>query len=119
MTDSITDTAETMDEVEADVEALQDLPGGDPNGEDMGGNTHDLVDFLKSKSPAKDLPEYEGHPLDFDGSDSTRRLIRGIEGLLGSTDYALADVVIGIAQKISGIAQEGSSEEGWGDETSI
>lgn len=75
------------------------------------------MDFLKSKSPEKKLEEYQGHTLDFDGSDSTRRLIRGIEGLLGATNYAVADVVIGLAQKISGLAQgdEGSASEGWQD----
>jgi hypothetical protein len=113
MTDSLEDTAEDISEAEVDFEGLQDMPNPDPNGQDVGGNTHDLVDFLKSKSPEKDLSEYEGHTLDFDSTDSTRRLIRGIEGLLGATNYALADVVIGIAQKISGIAQEESGEEGW------
>lgn len=116
MTDSIADTSEDLNEVEADLEGLQSLPGGNPNGQDVGENGADLVDFLKSKSPEKKLEQYQGHTLDFDGSESTRRLIRGLEGLLGATNYALADLVIGVAQKISGLQGSGKNEsDEWRD----
>jgi len=111
MSDSIAETSEEVVDESIDVEGLEQLPNPDPNGGDVPENDQSIVDFLKSKSPEKGLEEYQGHTLDFDERDSTRRLIRGLEGLLGATNYAVADIVIGLAQKISGLQDSGQDEE--------
>jgi len=110
VTDSIIEGSEEADAPEIDFEGL-DSPDTSPGGEEPGENDNDLTDFLKSKSPHKNLEEYQGHTLDFDGNESTRRLIRGIEGLVGEANYAVADIIIGFAQKITDLgaaeAQDG------------
>lgn len=111
MSDSIADTAEESEMTEVDFDGLEQGSNPTPDGQEVGQNGNNLVDFLKSKSPQKELEDYQGHTLDFDGSESTRRLIRGIEGLLGEANYAIADLVIGFAQKLSDLGSPGEEDE--------
>jgi len=58
--------------------------------------------ILWADSKDKPLSDYTGHALNTDGSESTSRIIRGVEGLLGSVDKAVIDIAVGTFQKISG-----------------
>ena len=56
--------------------------------------------IIAAESPNKQIPEYYTHPLNFDQSESTWRIIRGLEGIMGNLDRAIIDVVLGIVQKV-------------------
>jgi len=55
---------------------------------------------LEAPSANKPLEEYQGHALNWDGTKSTGRIIRGIEGLTGGLNTALMDIVVGTVQKL-------------------
>jgi len=54
----------------------------------------------------KPLSDYRGHPLNFDGKDSTSRIIRGGEGILGNLNKAMIDIIIGAIQKAKEIFEK-------------
>ena len=58
-----------------------------------------------AKSPDKKVSEYGNHALNFDGKESTGKIIRGTEGLVGSLDRAIVEVVVGTIQKIVEVVQ--------------
>ena len=53
---------------------------------------------LTARSPDKPIEAYRQHPWNWDGSEPVGRLIRGMTGILGNLDFAIADVFIGLAQ---------------------
>jgi len=56
--------------------------------------------ILEADSSPKPLGEFMNHPLNFDQSSSTARIIKGLEGIVGNLDKAIVDVVIGVIQKV-------------------
>ncbi len=68
------------------------------------GSSETVGDVLKNvwnkKSPDKDLETYRDHALNWDNKDSTGKIIRGTEGLVGGLDKAIVEVVVGIFQKM-------------------
>lgn len=68
-----------------------------------------ITDVILAKSPEHSLDHYQDHPVDFDGEESTWRILRGLEGMLGSLNYALVDIAIGSYQKLTELG--GGSEE--------
>lgn len=115
MTDSITDGADDSNTPEVDFDGLDQGSNPTPTGEERGENGQSILDFLKSRSPEKNLNQYEGHALDFDNSESTRRLIRGLEGLFDDLNYAVVDIVVGVAQKVADLGSGAAGEDSQGD----
>ena len=68
------------------------------------------LQLLLADSPDKTIAEYGAHPLNFDGSVSMGRIIRGTEGMLGSLNKAVIDIVVGVVQKISEIMKSREPE---------
>ena len=56
---------------------------------------------LGSDSPDKDISAYTTHPLNFDGQDSTGRIIRGCEGIIGNLNKSIIDIIVGVTQKVA------------------
>lgn len=58
-----------------------------------------FIDILKSPTGEGDIvPTYTQHVLNFNKSESMGRIIRGLTGLLGNLNYAIADIAIGFFQ---------------------
>ncbi|MFB6144672.1 MAG: hypothetical protein ABEJ98_05165 [Candidatus Nanohaloarchaea archaeon] len=115
MTDSITEGSESSNTPEVDFDGLEQGANPTPTGEERGENGQSILDFLKSRSPDKDLGQYEGHALDFDNSDSTRRLIRGLEGLFDDLNYAVVDIIVGLVQKVADLGSSAAGQDSQGD----
>lgn len=79
--------------------------------ESEAGNSN--VAWLRARSKNKDPAAYKSHPLNFDGTESTGQILKGIEGLLGSLDYAVVDILIGVIRKLWEYwdTQEGQDQE--------
>lgn len=60
-----------------------------------------LEKIFNAESPNKELSEYREHVLNWDNKDSTSRLIRGTEGIIGSLDKAVIDIFVGVIQKVN------------------
>lgn len=54
--------------------------------------------WWRAKSPRVPLDSYDDHPLAVFKGDWWRRIMRGSEGVMGSLDYALMDIGIGLLQ---------------------
>jgi len=61
-----------------------------------------ILGILGKKRLKKNLQEYQEHPLNFDRNLSTGKILRGIEGLVGSLDLAILDIFSGVAEKVTG-----------------
>lgn len=61
---------------------------------------------------SRDMPisEYSVHPLNFDGKESTGRIIKGFEGILGNLNKAVVDIAIGVIQKVMEAFKEKKNE---------
>lgn len=57
-----------------------------------------LLDVLKSETAQGDIEEYQKHMLNFDGSKAVGRMIRGLEGIAGSLNFAVLDIVLGFME---------------------
>lgn len=96
------DMGEALDETDLEDMASQTLE--DSNGETQELNDEDssfsvLKDIISSEPPAKPLESYQEHPLNFDGSESSGRIIKGMEGILTDLNKAVLLVVMGLVQK--------------------
>ena len=60
-----------------------------------------LEQILTAPTPIKTLDEYVSHPLNYDGKNSTGRIIRGTEGIIGNLDKAVIDLIMGLVQKFN------------------
>ena len=56
--------------------------------------------FLLSPTGPGPIEEYTDHPLNYDRSSSTARILRGLTGIAGSLDYAIIDIGLGLIEKI-------------------
>ena len=74
----------------------------------------ELPNFLKalwSDSPDKDLDEYINHTLNWDKKESTGRIIRGTEGIIGELNKSIVDIGIGVIQKVIEAMKKKEPEE--------
>lgn len=55
--------------------------------------------LLTSDSSPKSVESFKTHALNWDGKESTARIIKGLEGLLGNLDKAVIDLLMGTIQK--------------------
>jgi len=66
-----------------------------------------IPDILTKESPKKDIdPHYIQHPLNFRNSNGLGRMIRGLEGALGSLNYWPLDVTIGLLEEVWEMVEE-------------
>ena len=59
------------------------------------------VKVIWADSGVKPLAEYRKHALNWDSTESTSRIIKGVEGILGNLDKAVIDIAVGVGQKIN------------------
>lgn len=74
------------------AEDFEDAPGVRFNMPDLS--------FLLAKTGAGAVEEYIDHPLNFDNTKSTARILRGLTGIAGELDYAIIDIGLGCLEKI-------------------
>ena len=55
-----------------------------------------LPGWVTAKSPDEPVEKYINHPLNLPRSPGLARALRGLTGILGSLEYALIDVLIGL-----------------------
>ncbi len=60
------------------------------------------LSFLAASTGEGSIESYIEHPLNFDKTASTARILRGFTGLCGQLDYALIDILLGIVDKLRG-----------------
>ena len=58
------------------------------------------LSFLAAPTGAGTIEEYVEHPLNFDRTKSTARILRGLTGICGELNYALIDIGLGVIEKI-------------------
>lgn len=56
--------------------------------------------FLLSPTGPGPIEDYADHPLNYDRSSSTARILRGLTGIAGSLDYAIIDIGLGLIEKM-------------------
>lgn len=106
--DSIADTSIN------DVSSPETGSDPQPNQQDVATNGgSSLVEKLLADAPDDD-GTYTDHALNFDGKESTAKIIRGAEGFFGNMDKALLLIGIGVVQKFQ--EEFGNSEEEQDDE---
>lgn len=61
----------------------------------------DLLEILKKPTGEGDItdPIYMQHPFNYDGKKSTARILRGLTGMLGNINFAVADIILGVIEK--------------------
>lgn len=57
--------------------------------------TVELPAFLRAKTGDGKIEDYQGHPLNFDGSLGLAQVIRGFTGMFDALDLAVIDVAVG------------------------
>lgn len=95
MSDSIADT--DLNEVSTDKTTSDPTPGGQETTENKGGN---WFDSLLADAPEDD-GGYIDHALNFDKTESTAKIVRGIEGFIGNLDKAIVLILIGLLEKFN------------------
>jgi hypothetical protein len=88
-----------MNEVKEVAGYVDDVPlqEGLATGIAPAGNRFGLdLSFLKSETGQGDLADYVFHPLNFNNSKPVARILRGVTGLFGNVNLAIADIMIGI-----------------------
>ena len=86
------DESPTIENLMKEEETTTPIPGTTP-----GKSNWERI--LTATSPDKKIELYSDHVLNYDGKDSTGRIIRGSEGIAGSLDKAIIDIVVGVIQK--------------------
>lgn len=54
--------------------------------------------FLKAETGEGEIEDYITHPLNFNESRGTARVLRGLTGMFGSLRYAVIDIAIGLME---------------------
>ena len=93
---------------------IGDLSGEEPTGEPGRGEQVRPESvwsrILNADSPNKPIGDYNAHPMNYNNEDSTGRIIRGAEGIFGSLDKAVIDIIVGVGQKIAGYIKKANNE---------
>lgn len=55
-----------------------------------------IPEWMKAKTGGGAVTEYLDHPMNFNKSPHLAKIIRGLSGIMGSLDYALVDIVMGL-----------------------
>jgi len=79
-----------LDDIEEDSDEIQ-VTKTDPT----------WLRIIWADSPEKALEEYKTHALNYDGKESTSRIIKGFEGVFGNLNKAIIDLGIGLGQKLN------------------
>lgn len=91
-----------LDEIKANVNASTVAPSVEFDAEMVEQKT-DVFGWIpkifKAKSSDKPIEEFTQHPFNYDKKNSTGRIIRGLEGLLGALNYAIVDLIMGFVEK--------------------
>jgi hypothetical protein len=72
------------------------------------------VSILKAKTGEGSVYEYINHPLNFNESLGLARVLRGLTGMLGTVDFAIADIVIGALDFLKS-SKKGIKENAYND----
>lgn len=56
------------------------------------------LSILKAQTGAGQVEDYQEHALNWNGSKSVARIIRGLTGLLGELNFALVDILLGVLE---------------------
>lgn len=95
---------ENIGDFEEQIEQEQG-PGQEvPQVEESGPGLKERFSFLFVQTGQGPVSSYVDHPLNFSRSEGLAQVIRGITGMLGSLEYAIVDIVIGIFRWRSEIA---------------
>lgn len=70
--------------------------------ESAGGILEGLLQALGAPAVKTPVEEFLNHPLNISKSLSVGRILRGVEGIAGSLDYAVLDIVLGVFEYIKG-----------------
>jgi hypothetical protein len=105
MSDSIADTGLN------DVSPEETTSDPQPNEVETGNNGQSkLFEILKADAP-EDNGQYTDHPLNFDGQESTAKIIRSIEGFTTDLNKAVVLLVVGVVEKYTEMQDQGSQED--------
>lgn len=105
MADSITDVKQ---DVETAVNEGQPVGNEEVNGVETS-ESKGLTDLLLSDAPQDD-GTYESHALNWDQTESTAKIIRGIEGIAGNLNKAVVLIITGVIQKYQEMQEEETDE---------
>lgn len=95
---SIKDNINTEQETEY-KEEYERGPEEMPDQVDQVENKPSLIKrLLTAETGPRPLEEYENHALNFKNNKSIGKIIRGLEGLFGSLDLAIIDIIMGILE---------------------
>lgn len=112
------DMAEALEDEDLEDLGSQEL-SGDSNGSSDSNASGQMFENLKriigAEPPPKPVEEYKDHALNFDGSKSTGKIIKGMEGLLTNLDKAIIVLVIGLVEKYTEKQGEDSNPGKKGD----
>lgn len=109
------DMAEALEDEDLEDLGSETLEDGDSSNSSETANNEmfsGLKRILGAEPPPKPVESYQDHALNFDGSDSTGRIIKGLEGLLTNLNRAIIVLVIGVVEKYSEKRKNDSSEKG-------
>lgn len=99
---------------QAIMDTVESYPGGEEV-EDLNlpgqAVKKNIFDYLTTKTGEGSVLEYLNHPLNFDQSPALARILRGITGFLGETDFALADIIIGLLEFLQKKTKKEGKEE--------
>lgn len=105
MPDSIADTSIGEEQAQSNA-GEPDVIQGEAPAEETGGTS--WMDILLADAEPDD-GTYESHALNWDRTESTAKIIRGAEGMLGNLNKAIILILIGVVQKVTEY-QEGEDE---------
>ncbi|MFD0591159.1 hypothetical protein ACFQZE_24475 [Paenibacillus sp. GCM10027627] len=54
--------------------------------------------ILKAQTGPGQIEEYKTHALNFNGSNAVARILRGLTGMIGELNYAIADILLGVLE---------------------
>lgn len=94
--------AESIEDEDLEDIDMGSSESGNSENQDLSGSSDSfsvLKDIIGSKPPPKPLESYQDHPLNFDGTDSSGRIIKGMEGILTDLNKAVLLVIMGLVEK--------------------
>lgn len=82
----------------AEIEQREQVQGGGVQEPIEEGPGFQFPGWLTAKTGEGPISSYREHPMNFLGSDSLGRIIRGLTGLVGEFDLALIDIAWGLIE---------------------
>lgn len=81
----------TVFDMAQDGTTKQDFPSPPPEEK-----APDVWEILKKETGPGTVDSYLAHPLNVTGSNGLAQVLRGLTGLLGSLNYAVVDIIMGM-----------------------